>query len=401
MAQALPLDPKYTGKKKKKIELLIERVLVGLCLPLLGKARNKHPDDVKSVLLIRSNAMGDAVVASAFIHAALDVFPHARVDVLASPYNREVFSWIPQIGDIHVLPDDDGDKWKLARRLRGRYDIVFQTLFDENYLTRTLLARVIAGRNVVVARQRWTPMEQLADHIVPLPAGCYVGKLLALLTPFTPMDVEALVDSHPHLRLELPQTVQAAALAKLAARGLRPQGYIALNISARVAFRALGTGQAKDMARRLAELGHPVLVCCDPADRERALEVARGVSNAHVVDFASLGEAMTAVRHAKLYLGPDTGSVHFAASGRVPCVVLFANTALYEAWSPYGTAFVSIQANPGETVQDIDAGFVMHHVEALLDQPQGQTFVRPLPKLYPRGGAAMTSGGARDDTRRA
>jgi ADP-heptose:LPS heptosyltransferase len=352
-------------RRPSAVKRWAERLLVAP-LRLLHGRPSLPPTGPRRVLLIRHNQLGDAVVCGPLIDAVRSQWPQAAVEVLASPYNAQVFGWMDGVDRVWVRPAGRWAWLRLLLQLRGHFDLVLQTLFDENYVRRGLAAWLVAGRGVLVGRARHTPLEGLMDHPVVLPEGIYPGKLLALLQPLGAPPPEQLMARHPALRLRWPAAAQAATTQQLAKAGLRPGPFVALNLSAREANRALGDEQAAAIARQLLAQGHAVLLMAAPSEGGRLSTVQRQAPGATVLAWPSLAEAMAAVAQAALYIGPDTGTVHFAAAAQVPCVVLFHHAVRAAVWSPYGVPHIALQAAAGQPVPDIPVDAVINAATELL-----------------------------------
>lgn len=383
-AQSLVREDRTFLKTKGPLKRALERL--GVCtFRTLFVRRRAITGGPLSVLVIRHNHLGDAVIASSFIAAIKDQYPAAAVDVLASRYNGDVFRWIPGVRTVHILPASTKAKWAIYRCLRrANYDLVFQTLFNEGYFRRTITARFIAGAGLLVGHARSTPLEELMDHAVRLPSGSYVGKLMALLEPLSGRSAADWTLRHPIHSVEIPSHFKESAVASLHDAGLMGSTpYAVLNISARDAARALSVPQARDIAIGLANDGWTVVLMAAPEDDARREELRRAVPDAVFPHFSSLGAAMSCVGGAALYVGPDTGSVHFAASAHVPCVVLFGPSARPDSWSPYGAPYVSIHAHAGGSVAHIPPTMVLEYARHLLRDTSCQLIVRPNPALSP------------------
>ena len=365
------MDSRYL-KPGRPIKNTLERLLVvwplNLIRWLLHRCSPSLPIKPGRVLIIRHNQLGDAVASSALVQALREHFPTAAIDVLASAYNREVFTWIPGLNQVIVRPTGFIRRFRLLLQLRGRYDLVFQTLFEEHYLQRTVAARLVAWRGVLIGHARQTPLQSLMDHAVYLPSGLYPVKLLALLQPLGAPSPTHLAARFPRHSLSLPAAAQDVARQKLAAMNLMPGEFIALNISARLAERSLGDIQAGDIARAILAAGRQVLVVAAPGQEDRVDAVLRAAPGSASLAFGSFPEAMAAVGLAALHVGPDTGTVHFAAAAGVPCVVVFSARASPDVWSPYGVPFVSLQAQAGQQVSDIAAAKILQAVAQLDSQ---------------------------------
>lgn len=375
-------DPVYL-KRKKRFKLLTEILMSGLLCSLLPRGTPRRPDQIKKVLIIRHNALGDAVVSSVLIQALSTCFPGVQVDVLASRYNKEAFTWIPGVSRIHTWPDATSQRWQLIKSLRQEgYDVVLQTLFDENYMSRSIVARMIAGTGWLIGHDRGTPFARLLDDAITLPFGAYTGKLLSLLQNLQPKGAHALSNALRRYQLVFPQDVEQAATRSLESVGLQPKGFVLLNLSAREPTRNLSVEQAVFLANALAQDGHAVLLSCAPSDKDRAEQVRRASPTLLSCDFNSTGHAMCVASKAKLYVGPDTGTAHFAAVTSTPCVSLFHSGGRPESWSPYGTSYVSIQAHVGRLVKDIDPAFILRQARTLLKGEDTMVIVKTPTDFY-------------------
>ncbi len=383
----LPIEPAYL-RSKRPLKAAVEALYTWpLRLPrMLRPVARPEAAAVRRVLVIRHNHLGDAVVSAVLMDALRRLFPAARIEVLASRYNRDVYQWIPAVDEVHELPREAWARLGQLTRLRRRgYDVVFQTLFDEHYLHRVLEARYLAGpRGLVVGRARWTPLERLFDRAVALPVGSMPGKLLSLLTPWSADAASVLVREHPRAQLHLPDDAVQQARQRLMAVGLRSRSYVVLNLSAREQRRRFGVDQSVELAQALLARGHRVMLSAAPDDRERLQQVLARVPGAVAPEFTSLAQAMAAVSEAALYVGPDTGSVHFAAAAGVPCVVVFFDRGRPDIWSPYGVSFISVQALTGEAVEDVAASQLLTASIRLLQGEVVTEIQRGKPRLYPK-----------------
>src|SRR3954466_12141168 len=100
--------------------------------------RFRAPQPVTSprrILVVQLDHMGDAVLTSPLIALLRAAYPGARIDVLASPSNREVFEADPHVDRVRLATRTWFERrpgswalgtavWALGRSLRdGRYDL--------------------------------------------------------------------------------------------------------------------------------------------------------------------------------------------------------------------------------------------------------------------------------------
>ena len=67
------------------------------------KKANPYPKNVKRILLIRRNRLGDAINLLPIIHAIKKNYPHIEINVLANKYNAQIFGYCSAISQIHIL----------------------------------------------------------------------------------------------------------------------------------------------------------------------------------------------------------------------------------------------------------------------------------------------------------
>ena len=70
------------------------------------KKTNPYPKNVKKILLIRRNRLGDAINLLPIINAIKKNYPDIKINVLANKYNSQVFEYCSAISDIHILNEN-------------------------------------------------------------------------------------------------------------------------------------------------------------------------------------------------------------------------------------------------------------------------------------------------------
>ena len=111
--------------------------------------------------------------------------------------------------------------------------------------------------------------------------------------------------------------------------------------------------QAKDWGRdnwrallsRVAALypGHALALCGAPEERESSDFAAADWTSAsagspvlNLCGILSPRESAAVIARARIFLGPDSGPMHLAASVQTPCVAIFAARNIPRVWFPYG-----------------------------------------------------------------
>ena len=93
--------------------LKFERFLLNLCY-LAFRKKNKpadYPKQIKKILLIRRNRLGDSINVLPIIESLKKNYPFVSIAVLANQYNAEIFRYSKYIDEIYCIDE----KWGLGR----------------------------------------------------------------------------------------------------------------------------------------------------------------------------------------------------------------------------------------------------------------------------------------------
>src|SRR3954449_7352392 len=172
---------------------VLVRALDALGALLIRPWRRLRPpprvDDPRRILLVQLDHLGDAILTSPLLDRLHAAYPEARIDVLASPSNRDVFEADPNVGSVHLAAKSwfERDRgrwalgsavWELGRSLRlEHYDLGLDVRGD----ILTVLVLALAG---IPRRVGWAMggggflLTEVADWI---PGRHEVNSRLALL----------------------------------------------------------------------------------------------------------------------------------------------------------------------------------------------------------------------------
>lgn len=267
------------------------------------------------ILFITANRIGDAVLASGLIRRLADEIPNARFTVVAGPLAAPLFAEVPNLE--RVIPfakAKDGSHWfDLWRRVRlRRWGLVLD-------MRGSGLSRFLNTRRRAVYRR---------------PAGEPVHKVLEAARTLRIEDEPAA----PFLYTS--PEIEAYAAEITAGRGpilaMAPSANWLgktwpLERFSQVAIRLLGTHGALE-GGRLMVLGGPedtklVRGLLDAVPRERFI---------NLVGRVDLLTAYACLKHARLFIGNDSGAMHLAAASGAPTLGLFgpSDERLYAPWGP-------------------------------------------------------------------
>ena len=93
--------------------LKLERFILHLCyLAIRKKIKSKpYPKEIKKILIIRRNRLGDSINVLPIIEALKKNYPSVSISILANQYNAEIFRHSKYIDEIYCI----NEKWGLGR----------------------------------------------------------------------------------------------------------------------------------------------------------------------------------------------------------------------------------------------------------------------------------------------
>ena len=288
------------------------------------------------ILFITATRIGDAVLSSGLIKRLADEIPNARFTVVAGPAAAPLFAEVPNLDRVIVFAKaKDGSHWlDLWRQVRGtRWGLVVD-------LRGSALARFVSTRRRAIQRKVPGPavhkvMEAARTlRIEDEPAAPYL---------FTSPEIEAYARE---LTAGTGPILAVAPAANWVGKTWPLERF------SQIAMRLLGPHGAMD-GGRLMVLGGPddrklTRGLQDIAPRNRFINLTGGVD---------LLTAFACLKHARLFIGNDSGTMHLAAAAGVPTLGLFgpSDERLYAPWGP--DARVVRGPRDFEQVRAVDPGF--------------------------------------------
>jgi ADP-heptose:LPS heptosyltransferase len=266
------------------------------------------------ILFITATRIGDAVLSSGLIKRLADEIPNARFTIVAGPVAAPLFAEVPNLDRVIVFAKaKDGSHWfDLWRQVRRtRWGLVVD-------LRGSAMARFVSTkRRAVQHKVAGPPVHKVLEaartlRIEEEPAAPYI---------FTSPEIEAYAKEltagkGPILALApaanwVGKTWPLERFSQIAMRMLGPHGPMA---------------------------GGRLMIVGGPDDKKLARGLQDVVARNRFVDLTGV-ELLTAfacLKHARLFIGNDSGAMHLAAAAGVPTLGLFgpSDEALYAPWGP-------------------------------------------------------------------
>jgi ADP-heptose:LPS heptosyltransferase len=290
--------------------------------------------NVRNLLVLRLDNMGDVVMTAPALRAIKETRPDLRLTLLASPAGAQVAPVLPWLDEVlpwrtlwQALDQPPGlvsQEWELIETLKSHHfdgAIIF-TSFKQSPHPPALVCQ-LAGIPLRLGASQETG-ECLTDRIADLAEDLHqVERNLRLV------EAVGYRGRDRNLSLLVPPSTQVP---------LEP--YLLLNPWTSCPARMYDLERFAIAARRLAmETGWPVVVTGTDKNRAAAQPLLH-ILAAHAIDRigqTTLPDLVALVAQARLMLSNNTSTLHIADATQTPSVILFAGTELEQQWQPRQT----------------------------------------------------------------
>lgn len=336
-----------------------------------------NPQTISTVLIIRTDAIGDMVLSTAIWRVLKRHYPHLKVGVVGSFRNLSVIANDPDVDQAFELIDmTPRNLLRLVREVRAaKWNVVIPLTYNRK-TKMALLSKLFAPHALAsMVLFRYDPIE-------------HYHKLFAIV-----VESGMLMDKQPILDL-IKVHLEGTFAIQLSDEEWRPSlfpnegavrfigseieeklqadgtsGFIHVNLEARTPFREFGIENSFGLSRllrsRFPELS--VIWTTSPASSTvtEAFLAGHPTPGIHFQKTRNIDELIGLVRHAALVVTPDTSVVHIAAAEQKSVVALFRH---HSEWHPYKVPSCVLIPSLGEPVSTIPVAIVLDAATDLLNQ---------------------------------
>lgn len=361
-------------KAVKKIEHLFKKILHFPFLVSLSKGKLSkipvEPDNVKSILILRPDKLGDMVVTIPIIHALKEKFPHIRIEVMASPQNYSVIENDPNIDEIHLYLKNILKDWPMMLGLKQKkFDIVYDPICHDS-ITGLLMTKII-GRNSIHAASRKLEFQKYYDYCRPYrPEGndhnIDNGLLLFNVLGLDPNTI------NPYHSIFLPDSSRQKAERFWATHTENNSFWTGLNISAGSDSRILSVEKYQRTMELIQNKHTEVrfIIFSTMADRDKAQDIIAGTKTKTVLipENLSLLDVSALMSKLNMLISPDTSMIHIARLMQIPVVGLYSgHIRNFQSWRPYKQKFGIIVGQNIDNLFDIKPEQVFEQFSLLIE----------------------------------
>lgn len=277
---------------------------------------------VHKILLLRNdNKLGDALVSSTLLRGLKELFPQAKIEVVAGTNNGALLRANPAVSAVYVATEGLFSLVRCGLRLRReKYDL-YLDLDETPTLPSLVFLKLLKPRWAFGFNRRQYPLYNLTQTLDL--SACHITARYEACLRYLGYQNE--FDSS--YEIHLPSAAQATAKNFCEAR---PHGgrLIVVNPLAASRHRSFGTEQIFELAALFP--ADTVVLIGQAASLKKWLG-GRGLLPNMATFTAGLFEAAALAQRARVLLTPDTFWVHLACALHIPAVAVYRG----EAGKPY------------------------------------------------------------------
>ncbi|MDP4221313.1 MAG: glycosyltransferase family 9 protein [Bacteroidota bacterium] len=355
-------------KAVKRLEIAIRRGFIA-SLQFRGRFRSKTDKSGKAlplqlpehptILFLRQDRLGDAIVSTPVFLALYKKYPAAHFIMLLGENNKGMADLLPIPCEIVIYRKKPFADLVMLSKLRRRKIDVLIDLMDNPSSTSSILTAAISARySVGIEKENSSSY----THTVPLVdrAKFHVARRIAeLVRPFG-IDPDSL-SLRPVLKdLVVQQTPGRIGLVISAGAASR---YASVEANAGIAAGVLAEGYATE-----------VIIFFHPKDKKLAEQIIDRTNDSRI----KLGKATTKfaeyaaqIKSCELIISPDTSALHLCSAYGIPVVGLYAPfPPELHYWTPIGVPYEMIVQEP--SLESLAAADVIELVRKLRERVKPQ-----------------------------
>lgn len=282
----------------------------------------------KRVLVITQRYLGDTLLITPLIRSLKEGYPDAKIDVLLPNSNIGMLQGNPDIAHLLTFPKPS-NLWRSIKFLSSvykQYDLAISLQTSD----RTTLCAIAAGRISLgfidaESRKNWWKRALLSRALV-------FGQQHAVLENLRFCEILGIVTCYS---LVPPQPLAPAKLVSTSP-------YAVLHIMPQWRYKQWHIQGWLDVIDNLVQRGLNIVLSGSNQTAEQAfLESVMSASRHAMINMAgklSLAELSETIRHARIFIGPDTGITHLAAATGAHVIAIFGPTDP-QKWAPWPSRY--------------------------------------------------------------
>jgi len=329
-----------------------------------------NPKNIKKILILRYDRLGDMVVTLPLIETLKQSYPEYQIDVLASQINASIIKNNSNISSIFIYNFREKKNFinfiKVFFKLRKRkYDMVIDPFFNN-------LSRSSAHLNIINARFN-IGLEKKERY--GLQANDF--KLFYKATPFNSQNtlMENLLNissifkiERKDFKREITFNVEDEEINTInLLKKFKSKKIILFNIQGSIKERSFNNDFIFHFSSIITQNSNNQIILISMPERYKALEAKLNTLNNHQIILAktkTILEAVALVKHADIIISPDTSIVHIASCFNKKLITFYKNNLFNKnIFSPFSQEYQMFQYDNLYKLNKDEADTIMNTIK--------------------------------------
>ena len=327
--------------------------------------------DIKNILLLRTDRIGDMAVSTPLIRALRKIVPNASIFIFASDVNAALIKGDRDISEVYIKRKNIAKTLMQVMSIRRRKIDLLLNLNLNKSLTNAILSHFAAPKGIKVASMNNHQYSNFYNYLIEIERTNETHMALLLLK-FLELFDKSSIEHDSNLSISI--NVHASKEAEILLRtfDLLKNQFLVFNISSIHSNRNTTDDFVIELVKGLLKnISKPILLISDPSQRNRLRLLSNSIDSDRVKISPAI-ELMTltaVLSNCKLVITPDTALVHLACGVNVPVAAFYTRAErFYNEWQPIGVSHVSIFAEGNLPVRDLEPKFALEQIMELYDK---------------------------------
>ena len=327
--------------------------------------------DIKNILLLRTDRIGDMAVSTPLIRALRKSVPNASIFIFGSEINAALIEGDRDISEVYIKRKNIAKTLMQIISIRRRKIDLLLNLNLNKSLTNAILSHFAVPKGIKVASVNNHRYSNFYNYLIEIERNNEIHMSLLLLNfleLFDKLSIEH--DSNLSISIDVHASKEAAIL--LRSLDLLGNQFLVFNISSIHSNRNTTDDFVIELLKgMLNKISEPILLLSDPSQRNRLSFITDSIGSDRVkispaIQLAALAAVLS---NCKLVITPDTALVHLACGVNVPVAAFYTREErFYNEWQPIGVPYVSIFAKGIAPVREIDPLYALEQIIVLYDE---------------------------------
>ncbi|MFA7326379.1 MAG: glycosyltransferase family 9 protein [Candidatus Kapaibacterium sp.] len=328
-----------------------------------------NTSDIKKVLILRYDVLGDMICTYPAIKYIKSELPDVKIDILASESNSFLIKDDKSINNIYHFNGKILSNIKYLLKIKkNNYDVIFATYYI-NLTKNGVLANILGNSNCIKAnvydKEKRYLFFNFQSKVAQSKANMF-EKMYYLVA-----DSLGNAKNIENIQLSIPRKIESKTIVQEFLKSKCIEKYIIVNISSGKENRKWSNEKLIQLINEL-QLGDSNLtfiITSMSKDKHDALIIVEKTSNSFYFGESTIFDVIELVDKAELVITPDTSIVHICSVVKTKvCVFTFKSIVDEGVWTPYRVPNRLMIAKTNENMKDIPVDRVLSSVQELLNE---------------------------------